>query len=87
MKTLPLFSTTITKAKHQMADLDSSVYEMLENLSDLKHRVEQGNILSPEDAQSILHIRRELALIQSIDARNEAVMKHKNLKAITDKWQ
>lgn len=70
-----------------MAGLDSSIREMLENLSDLKYKVEQGEILSPEDAQVILQMRRELNLIQSIDVRNEAVLKHKNLKEITDKWQ
>ncbi|MCY1294970.1 hypothetical protein D9M68_18610 [compost metagenome] len=69
-----------------MADIGASINIMQKALKDLRAQVDKGSVLSPEEAQQLMQLKREVDGIKYVDNRNE-VIKGRGLKTVTDKWQ
>mgnify|MGYP006143729009 CR=1 FL=1 len=69
-----------------MADIGASINIMQKALKDLRAIVDKGAVLSQEEAQQLLQLKKEVDGIKYVDNRNE-VIKGRGLKTVTDKWQ
>lgn len=69
-----------------MADIGVSINIMQKALKDLRAIVDKGAVLSQEEVQQLLQLKKEVDGIKYVDNRNE-VIKGRGLKTVTDKWQ
>jgi hypothetical protein len=69
-----------------MADIGASIKIMQNALKDLRAIVDKGAVLSQEEANQLMQLKKEVDGIKYVDNRNE-VIKGRGLKTVTDKWQ
>lgn len=70
-----------------MTVVDASIEIMQNAIQELLAKVENGGVLSEQEAKIILKLKRDFVTIQAVDVRNEVVRKRNNLKTIADKWK
>jgi hypothetical protein len=68
-----------------MADIDANIINIQQSLNNLLERVSKGEVLSTEEARTLLECRKGFDQLKQVDTYKE-VMKGAKLKAITDKW-